>query len=368
MWRACTRGEHGGVSIRSTQVAPDGGAEPIGDVHQPLEETVEAVTLVPRERVRQLAAEQFGDAPQFLEETVDEELPVPRERVQKLTAEQIGNVPRDDVKYSATATGTTVAKPVGDGEVRLPGITKNSTTTAFPVVVPTVAKSVGDVEARPPEFAKDSAKTASKVAVSSGGAGPSWRRAKSTPSARVTADARPAGEARPPGITEQSAMIKPELAESSDEVVSSWFRANGKSAEAAADAVPAGEARPLGIPKQSATTKLELAESSGEAGSPWSRAGSTTNTVAAAAIAYAADEARPPGFAKHSATTESVPELVESFGEDFFSDQEKQLLHSLRNMGRERAMRSLEKLREKRDLPSWLDEGLAELFQRFPFE
>ena len=51
-----------------------------------------------------------------------------------------------------------------------------------------------------------------------------------------------------------------------------------------------------------------------------------------------------------------------------FPDQEKQLLHSLRNMGRERAMRSLEKLRERRDLPAWLEEGLAELFQRVPFE
>ena len=47
----------------------------------------------------------------------------------------------------------------------------------------------------------------------------------------------------------------------------------------------------------------------------------TTNTVAAAAVAHSADEARPPGFAKHSTTTESVPELVESFGEDSLSDQ-----------------------------------------------
>ena len=50
------------------------------------------------------------------------------------------------------------------------------------------------------------------------------------------------------------------------------------------------------------------------------------------------------------------------------SDQEEQLLHSLRNLGRERAMRSLEKLRERRDLPAWLEEGFAELFQRVPFE
>ena len=131
--------------------------------------------------------------------------------------------------------------------------------------------------------------------------------------------------------------------------------------------MPAGEARPHGIAKQIATTKPGLAEISGEVGSPWFRAGGK-NSAAATADANSADEARPRGFAKHSATIESEPELVESFGEDSFSDQEKQLLHSLRNMGPERAMRSLEKLRERRDLPAWLVEGFAELFQRFLFE
>ena len=53
---------------------PDGSAELIGDVPRHLEETVEAVTLVPRERVRQLTAEQIGGASQFQEETVDDEL------------------------------------------------------------------------------------------------------------------------------------------------------------------------------------------------------------------------------------------------------------------------------------------------------
>ena len=43
------------------------------------------------------------------------------------------------------------------------------------------------------------------------------------------------------------------------------------------------------------------------------------------------------------------------------SDQEKQLLHSLRNMGRERAMRRLEKLRERNDPAGWFWEGFAEL-------
>ena len=46
----------------------------------------------------------------------------------------------------------------------------------------------------------------------------------------------------------------------------------------------------------------------------------------------------------------------------------ERLLHSLRNAGPERALRSLEKLREKRDLQGWMVEGLAELFQRFPSE
>ena len=48
---------------------------------------------------------------------------------------------RGDVKCSATATGTTVAKPVGDGEGRLRGIAKNRATTASPDVVPTVAET-----------------------------------------------------------------------------------------------------------------------------------------------------------------------------------------------------------------------------------
>ena len=81
---------------------PDGGAEQFRDGHQLLEETVQAVTLVRCERVQQL------------------------------TAEQIGKVPRDDAKCSATATGATVAKPVGDGETRLPEFAKDSATIAVP--------------------------------------------------------------------------------------------------------------------------------------------------------------------------------------------------------------------------------------------
>ena len=47
------------------------------------------------------------------------------------------------------------------------------------------------------------------------------------------------------------------------------------------------------------------------------------------------------------------------------SDQEKQLLHSLRNMGRERATRSLKKPRERHDPLAWLWEGFAELSDFF---
>ena len=62
-------------------------------------------------------------------------------------------MPHNDVKYCATATGTTVAKPASDSEALLAGKAKNS---AVSVVVPTVANSVDDAEARPPEFEKHS--------------------------------------------------------------------------------------------------------------------------------------------------------------------------------------------------------------------
>ena len=104
-----------------------------------------------------MVPKRLGTYLQLLEETVQAVTVVLRERVRQLTAEQIGDVPRDHVKYSATATDTTVAKSVGDGETRLSGIAKNSAATAFLGVVQTVAKSVGDGEARLPEFAKDGA-------------------------------------------------------------------------------------------------------------------------------------------------------------------------------------------------------------------
>ena len=68
----------------------------------------------------------------------------------------------------------------------------------LPTVVTAAAMPAG--EARPPGIAKQSATAESDIAVSPGEAGPSWPRAKSTPSAVVTAAAMPAGEARPPGI------------------------------------------------------------------------------------------------------------------------------------------------------------------------
>ena len=80
-----------------------------------------------------------------------------------MTAEKILNVPRVDVKNSATATGTTVAKPVDDGETRLPSGEDGS---CWPIaddttrrVDATVAKAVG--EARPPGIAEHSVATVS---------------------------------------------------------------------------------------------------------------------------------------------------------------------------------------------------------------
>ena len=131
--------------------------------------------------------------------------------------------PRDDVKYSATATGTTVAKLVG--------------------------------EVRPVGIAKQRATTEPDIAVFSGEAGPSWSRAKGTPSAVDTAVAMLAGEARPPGIAAQSATTEPELAESPDETGPSGSRAKGDRAAAAADAKSASEARFSRFVNHNATSK-----------------------------------------------------------------------------------------------------------------
>ena len=59
------------------------------------EETVDALTLIPCERVQRLTAENIWDVPQFRKETVKELMLVPRERVQQLIVEQIANWSRD---------------------------------------------------------------------------------------------------------------------------------------------------------------------------------------------------------------------------------------------------------------------------------
>ena len=127
------------------------------------------------------------------------------------------------LSYSATATSATVAKPVGDGEARLPGIAKNSATTAVPVVVPTFAESVGD----PAGIAKNSA-------TSKGEAGSSWSRDGGMTSAAVAAaDAESAADARLPEIEKQSATTKPELCETSGNVGPLRSRAGGTNSAAA---------------------------------------------------------------------------------------------------------------------------------------
>ena len=55
--------------------------------------SVDAVTLVPSDRVQQGTAEPMVELPQFPGETVDAVTLVPRERVQQRTAEKIGEVP-----------------------------------------------------------------------------------------------------------------------------------------------------------------------------------------------------------------------------------------------------------------------------------
>ena len=75
-------------------------------------------------------------------------------------------------------------------------------------------------------------------------------------------------------------------------------------------------------------------------------------------------------FVPHERVQHSTAEQIEDAPQSSAEVVEAvtlQLLHSLRNMGREHPMRCLEKLLEKRILPAGL-EGCAELIQRFPFE
>ena len=95
------------------------------------------------------------------------------------------------------------------------------------------------------------------------------------------------------------------------------------------------------------------------------------NSAAATAAAKSVGEARPQKIVKNSFTSESEPELAESFGEDSSSDKEERLMQLFRNMGPERARRTHEKLRERRErsflfvLLASFEEGGAELFQLF---
>ena len=241
---------------------------------------------------------------------------------------------RVDVRYCAPATGTTVAKPVGDGETRIREFAKESAATAFVAVVPTVARSFADGETRPPEFEKHSTTTESNVAVSSDGAALSWPRAKSTTSARGHSSRKAcwrssaslnfqsraprqnpiswvsSDEARLPGIVKQGATTGSGIAVTSGEAGPSWPTANGRDGVAAA-VKSFGEARPPGIAKHSTVTEREHAEGSDGFGPSWSRA--SGDSFAAAAEVKSAGKARPPGIAKLRATTEH--ELAESFDE-----------------------------------------------------
>ena len=166
---------------------------------------------------------------------------------------------------------------------------------------------------RPTGIAKQSATTEFDIAVSFGGAGLSWRRAKWTPCAVDTAVAMPADEVRPPesqsGVLRQNPISQCLLGEAG----SYWPRANDvDSAAAATTAIkPAGESRLPEVAKHSATTKPELAESSSGAGPSWTKA-SGMNSAAATAAIKPVGEARPPGIVKQRATTK--PELAKSSG------------------------------------------------------
>ena len=175
------------------------------------------------------------------------------------------------------------------------------------------------------------------------------------------------GEARPPGIAEHNVSTAVVPRERVQQRTAEKLEDASQSLEKTVEAVTLfprervqqrTAARP-GTAKKSVTTKSDIAVSLGEAGlGP-----------------------RLPEIAKPSATTK--PELAESPGEALLgpglvarptqpllqrsptlmmkldlqglqSTAPRQLLHSLRNMGLECAMRSLEKLCERHDLPAWL--------------
>ena len=95
------------------------------DAPQSLEKTVEAGTLVPRERVQQRTAEQVEDAPQSHEETVEAVTLVPCERVQQRTAAR----PADKARPSGIAKKSAKTKSdiaVSSDKARPPGTKKTA--------------------------------------------------------------------------------------------------------------------------------------------------------------------------------------------------------------------------------------------------
>ena len=147
--------------------------------------TVDEVMLVPRECEQQLTAEQIGDVPQFRDEAVEVDKTALEERISERS--EVIKVPKISRQGSVTESALTESS----GEFH------------------EVAKS--SLDARPPGIAKQSATTESKVAVSSGGAGLSWSRARGTTStADMAADAKSAVEAGPPGIAKHSAWTNPD--------------------------------------------------------------------------------------------------------------------------------------------------------------
>ena len=134
-------------------------AEQIGNVPQLLEETVEAVTLVPREQVQQLTAVQIGDVPQLREATVE---------VVNTTLQQHISVRSEAIKVSVLAVSSGEAGSARPGE--------KDTTNAS---VKAVARPAGG--ARPLGIAKHSTTTESDVGVSSGESWPYWPGVERTP-------------------------------------------------------------------------------------------------------------------------------------------------------------------------------------------
>ena len=237
---------------------------------QPLEETVEAVTLVPRERVLQETAEQIGDGPQLLEETVpdDEERPPAIAQNSATTAFRHAHLSSvlcdlcNDCTCEHVACGRCICLQVqqsksllGMVELGLPSLRRTVPRQPFRLSSQQSQSLLGMVKLGLPSLRSTVPRQNPKSQcplVELGRHGPEQR----APSAGVTAAARPAGEARHPGIGKQGARTDSDIAVSSSEARPSW---------------------PHGIAKQSATTEI-----SGESGFFRSRAIGNSATASAA--------------------------------------------------------------------------------------